>query len=267
MWHIQAMLFSIITITYNNLGGLKNTYDSVSKQICKDYEWIVIDGASDDGSTEYLDKISADYTSEPDKGIYDAMNKGIERAKGDFAIFMNAGDIFASEGVLEQIKRDITKQGKMLDFIYGDSLENLGKVSADTDNLVYKKARSHKNATYGLFTHHQAMLYKREKIGSLRYDLKYDIAADYKFTLQFLKKSETVFYCPYAICVFEQGGVSQKQVTKGRAEQFKIRIEERAGPLARNILIYCAQSMVMALRNFMPSLYWKLKQKSRQALN
>ena len=96
---------SIITISYNNLEGLKRTVPSVLSQTYNDYEYIVVDGGSNDGSKEYLESKSALITrwiSEPDKGIYNAMNKGIAMATGEYCIFMNSGDHFLSAMVLEK---------------------------------------------------------------------------------------------------------------------------------------------------------------------
>ena len=84
-------LFSIITICWNNLTELKKTFQSVDLQSCKDFEWIVIDGNSKDGTKEWLEKNTlANWISEPDGGIYDAMNKGIDKASGEYLIFMNS---------------------------------------------------------------------------------------------------------------------------------------------------------------------------------
>ena len=92
------MKLSIITVNLNNLEGLKKTYESVVSQTFTDYEWLVIDGGSTDGSREFIEQHQdkfAYWCSEPDKGIYNAMNKGIVRAKGEYLNFMNSGDYFA----------------------------------------------------------------------------------------------------------------------------------------------------------------------------
>ena len=91
------MKLSIITVNLNNLEGLKKTYESVVCQTFTDYEWLVIDGGSTDGSREFIEEHQdkfAYWCSEPDKGIYNAMNKGIVRAKGEYLNFMNSGDYF-----------------------------------------------------------------------------------------------------------------------------------------------------------------------------
>ena len=96
---------SIITINKNNCEGLQRTIDSVLSQTWHDFEWIVIDGDSTDGSKELIEKYQKHFTywcSEPDKGIYNAMNKGITASKGEYLIFMNSGDCFYNEMVLEE---------------------------------------------------------------------------------------------------------------------------------------------------------------------
>ncbi len=124
------MKLTIITVNLNNLEGLKRTVSSVLSQSWRDFEYFVIDGASTDGSAEYLESTSKDlswWVSEKDQGLYDAMNKGIERAKGEYLLFLNSGDYLVNERVLEQAKRELTGEG----IIYGDLLEKQrnGKLS------------------------------------------------------------------------------------------------------------------------------------------
>src|SRR5688572_27521016 len=96
---------SIITINYNNLDGLKRTVDSVVNQTWQEFEYIVIDGGSTDGSGAYIESKSKHFhywVSEPDKGIYNAMNKGIVKATGEYLLFLNSGDHFFNDTVLEK---------------------------------------------------------------------------------------------------------------------------------------------------------------------
>ena len=98
------MKLSVITVNYNNITGLKKTFESVFCQTNKEFEYIVIDGASVDGSVDEIIAHKADieyYVSEPDRGVYDAMNKGIKVATGDYCVFMNSGDCFYSDDVVE----------------------------------------------------------------------------------------------------------------------------------------------------------------------
>jgi putative colanic acid biosynthesis glycosyltransferase len=237
-------LFSIITITLNNLSGLKKTAHSISSQTLSDYEWIVVDGASKDGTLDFLTElVSTNWISEPDDGLYHAMNKGIDKATGQYIIFMNAGDCFSSCDVLEKITPLTHSQP---DFIYGDSVEN----------NHYKRARHHQKINWGMFTHHQSMIYNRPKLGNMRYNTEYHIASDYDLTLRFLKHSQEINYLNYPICIFETGGLSQKQARLGRNEQFLIRHRNQSQPLVMNVLIYLGQFLRMATRTSLPKIYW-----------
>lgn len=97
---------SIITINYNNLQGLEKTYQSVVSQTWQDFEWIVIDGGSTDGSKEFIEEHQDRFSywvSEPDKGIYNAMNKGISISTGEYCFFLNSGDSLIDNSVLSQV--------------------------------------------------------------------------------------------------------------------------------------------------------------------
>jgi putative colanic acid biosynthesis glycosyltransferase len=231
--------YSIITITRNNLTGLRRTAASLATQICRDFEWIVIDGASNDGTPGFLATTSAQWLSEPDHGIYDAMNKGLARAAGDYVLFLNAGDVLADAAVLAD--------GLALDadFIYGDGHEG-GRI---------KRAHAHKNLLWGMFTYHQAMLYRRAAIGALRYDTLYKIAADYKFTAQFLRGGASALYWPRVMCDFEPGGLSQTAAAAGRRELAAIRTELGLCPPTLNGLITAAHAILWALRRRFPAFY------------
>ena len=131
------MTFSVITINYNNLEGLKRTAESILSQTLRDFEWIIIDGDSTDGSKEYIINLNEHlnqkgwnpisyWCSEPDKGIYNAMNKGIAKAMGDYLNFMNSGDAFFENMTLESVWSLLNN--KEADVYYGDcQLEYYGK--------------------------------------------------------------------------------------------------------------------------------------------
>ena len=247
----NSPLFSIVTITLNNLEGLQKTHKSLIAQTHHDYEWIVIDGGSDDGSLTYLETLDGvTFISEIDNGLYHAMNKGIQRANGTYLIFMNSGDYFAEPKVLQTIKEQTAKTSP--DFIYGDALECLDGKKA------YKKARHHSKIHQGMITHHQAMFYHHNLLQHLEYNQKYHIAADYDLTLKALKRAQKICYIGHPICVFESGGVSQKNVRLGRVEQFKIR-RENGHSFFANVLTFIAQTVIYQLRRFAPRLYWFLK--------
>lgn len=218
--------FSIVTITKDDPIGLACTRDSVEAQSYADYEWVLIDG-----------------NKESDKGIYDAMNKGIERAKGEYLIFLNGGDSFPDLFTLSRIAKSDA------DFIYGDSIED-GHLKRARHNIVY-----------GMITHHQAMCYKRSVLDELRYDTHYKIAADYKFTAQFLERAKTKHYIPKPLCIFETGGISQRRTWQGRHEQHDIREDLELCPTFVAWGIYVRQVIAQVLRAYLPDLYWRLKRR------
>jgi putative colanic acid biosynthesis glycosyltransferase len=240
----RLSFYSIITASYNDFPGLQKTAHSLSAQTCRDFEWIVIDGGSTDGTVEFLQNYEG-WISEPDHGLYDAMNKGIKRAGGEYFLFLNAGDMLADVSTLEKIKAEAKN---LPDFIYGDSFED-GR---------YKTARNHNFKNWGMFTHHQAMLYRRAVASDMHYETSYKIGADYDFTCRFLNKAEKILYLPFPICIFETGGLSQQNAKEGRREQFFIRKKFRAN-IWKNNFIYYAQSCIWILRNKCPGLYWRLK--------
>jgi putative colanic acid biosynthesis glycosyltransferase len=243
-------VFSIITITYNNIIGLKKTHQSIIQQTTNNYRWIVIDGGSSDATLDYLKSTNTTYISEADNGIYNAMNKGIKLSKEPYILFLNAGDCFAKKDSLETLENLIKKDRP--DFIYGDSIEE------KTNQFNYKKARHHSKINQGMFTHHQSMIYKADLFETNNYNEKYIIAADYDLTLRALKKSLIISYLPQPICIFEAGGLSQQKIIQGRIEQFLIR-KEFGISIYKNTAIFIGQTFIFYLRRFAPRLYWFLK--------
>lgn len=234
------MRFSIITVTRNNRAGLRATRQSLMAQDYRDFEWIIIDGASGDGTQEEAAGYGARFYSAPDEGIYDAMNKGLALAAGTYVLFLNAADRLENAAVLGAVAAL-----PLYDFIYGDGREG---------NLL-KRARPARQRLWSPLTYHQAMFYRRETIGALRYDTAYKIAADYKFTLEILARARTILYWPYPVCLYETDGLSQRNARQARFEMARIRREQRlCGPVA-NLAIVAAQSVAWTIRCRMPRLY------------
>lgn len=212
------MLASIVTIVRNDRHGLAKTRASVESQQFGDFEWLVIDGASTDGTAEDVLAISLSYAkvvSEPDRGIYDAMNKGLNLAKGEFVLFLNAGDIFPNSLTLALVAPFLSREN--VSFVYGDSLEKYGG-----NMSVYKRARSREKISYGMFGCHQAMYYRRKVIDEMRYDPRFHIAGDYDFTARFLMKTNQVVKISDALCIFDLEGASNNNRKKGRYENWII---------------------------------------------
>lgn len=253
-------LFSIITIHYNDKSGLQKTIDNILSQSCQDYEWIVVDGNSSDGSKEILEENKGRFTwwhSEQDKGIYDAMNKGLDHAKGKYVVFMNAGDFFANEDTLQNIKAFLDNQDRKPDFLYGDAYEG-----ETAEVQQYKKARSHNKIWYSLFTHHQAMFYRRSVIGDDRHDLTYKISGDYHFTLRHLQKCQNIAYLPKPLCFFTLGGVSQTSATRGRKENFLARQDVLNMPYVMNLSTVFLNWLSFVFQSTIPPLYQLIRFRS-----
>lgn len=198
------MKLSIITVNYNHREGLKNTIASVGNQTVKPFEYIVIDGASTDGSLDVIlsnQDIVSVYLSEPDNGIYQAMNKGINLAHGDYCLFLNSGDTLYAPTTLEELSHLQCSS----DYIQG-TIHFAG-------TSRYEKAPSNISASfylYGRNNFHQASLISRTLLLKFPYDETLKIASDLKFNIQTLVIGN-VSYTPIntVISTYEMGGRSQ----------------------------------------------------------
>lgn len=170
------MTISVITINYNNANGLLRTIHSVLSQTSNDYEYIIIDGGSTDGSKDiiesYKDKL-AYWISEPDNGVYNAMNKGVAVAKGQYCIFMNSGDCFYDNNVI----RDIVNANISGDIVTG-AIQRDGGYIYNSPKQVSMRHFYHKT----LF--HQASFIKTSVLKEIPYDESYKAVSDWKFFIE-----------------------------------------------------------------------------------
>lgn len=171
---------SILTICYNAVDSIKETIVSVINQTYANVEYIVIDGGSKDGTldviAEYNSKISK-IVSEHDNGIYDAMNKGIEYVTGDWCIFMNAGDVFFENDVLEKV---FNQDNSFYDLVYGDAVYRYTKKSI----ARYVKAKPLNKIVWHMVFSHQSLFVKSKILKERNFDTKYKFAADYDMILR-----------------------------------------------------------------------------------
>lgn len=218
------MICSIITITYNNLDGLRRTADSVSAQTYRDMEWIVVDGGSTDGTKEWLDNAqwtmhNAHILSEPDKGVYDAQNKGVRLAKGEFCFFLNAGDSFCRADVLERMMA----MPLDADIVYGNEVV----VDAEGKRVGYCKGVENPGFVelYNSCMKHQATFIRRalfEKYGE--YDSSLRICADWEWFFRVIGFHDEVRLCYRDVDVawFENTGLSYHNPELCRRERQEI---------------------------------------------
>lgn len=208
------MKLSIITITYNNLSGLKKTFDSLYSWIKERdnnhwFEWIVIDGGSKDGSVEFLNQYNhlVDYwVSEPDTGVYNAMNKGIMASKGDYLWFLNAGDCRADTCVSEEL-RNFLIDGTQL--VYGDIFEEDIKGNRHLLNQTDTLTIDH---FIGGHLSHQSMFISKKLFANSLYDETYRIAADHDFVIKKLFLEHCTYkHMPIPVAIYESFGMSAQQ--------------------------------------------------------
>ena len=164
----MQLLFSIVTVVYNDAENIGRTIESVLSQDCSRIQYIVIDGASTDRTLEVIRRFSGNLTlvSEADKGIYDAMNKGLSKCRGDYVIFMNSGDTFTDKAVLSNVEKEICNSMVVPDLVYGNYRESRGEWKSP---II--PARSHHKAWYGAFASHQSTFCSQLIIRLRRHDL------------------------------------------------------------------------------------------------
>ena len=200
-------LVSIITIIFNEKESLKKTINSVINQTYENIEYIIIDGGSTDGTIEvirYYEKQIDVWVSEPDNGIYDAMNKGLKLASGQWINFLNAEDTFFSNDTLSEIFRN--ENNNKFKFIYGDWIN----VNSKGLNFYVKSQSSlnEKYLRYKFQLNHQSLFVKNNKIPD--FDLIYKIKADYQWVIDIVKelKDEDILYIPKALVNYDCEGIS-----------------------------------------------------------
>lgn len=217
-------LFAIITATYNAAHTIGRTLESVDSQTCKDYEHYVIDGASKDNTLEIVQSHKNSLRvvrSEPDQGLYDAMNKGISFSKGKYLIFLNAGDKFHSTRTLELLKKAI-EDNNVPGVIYGQTL-----IVDDDGNcprprhLTAPETLTYKSFSKGMVVCHQAFIPLRRIAGF--YNLKYRFSADFEWCILCLQHSYRNIYLPDEPLVdYLSEGITTQNKIPSLIERFKI---------------------------------------------
>lgn len=203
------MKISIITINFNNRDGLKNTIESVVNQTYNDIQYIVIDGGSTDGSAEiikeYADRINY-WVSEPDKGIYNAMNKGIDAAKGEYCLFLNSGDCLHSNTIIEKVVGGKLEDDIVMGLVKYMPSSKIGYTHVKTPITLFDFYK-------GSPVPHPAAFVRRILLTKYRYDETLKIVSDWKFFLQTIIL-DGCSYCilDFVITDFLEGGISGNRV-------------------------------------------------------
>ena len=211
---------SVITIVYNNVRDIERTVLSVLNQSYANIEYLVIDGASNDGTLDILKKYEGQISrlvSERDKGIYDAMNKGLALATGDYVLFMNSGDeIYASDTV-----EKIFATEPDADIYYGET----EMFDENWDSLGQRRHRAPENFTWKDFKHgmcisHQAIYIRRSLTEP--YDLNYQLSSDIDWIIKAAKKAKKIVNARMYVAKYLVGGMSKKKHRQSLQERFHI---------------------------------------------
>ncbi|MDD3036878.1 glycosyltransferase family 2 protein [Bacteroides sp.] len=215
--------FSIITVTYNAGKVLEDTIQSVISQTYHRVEYIIVDGASTDATLSIIDKYRAQIhtvISEPDKGLYDAMNKGISLATGDYICFLNAGDCFHDDDTLREMVH--TMNGNELpDILYGETaIVDTERHFLHMRRLSTPEKLTWKSFKQGMLVCHQAFFAKCTLVEP--YDLKYRYSADFDWCIRIMKKAHSLHNTHLTIIDYLEEGLTTQNHKASLKERFRI---------------------------------------------
>lgn len=216
--------FSIITVTYNAGKVLEDTIQSVITQTYKNVEYIIIDGKSTDGTMDIVNRYREHIhtiVSEPDKGLYDAMNKGIDLATGDYLCFLNAGDELHEDDTLQLIVHSLNGEKELPDVIYGET----AIVDEEGHFLRMRRLSTPEHLTWKSFQHgmlvcHQAFMPRRDL--AVKYNLKYRFSADFDWCIRIMKKSRVLHNTHLTIIDYLNEGMTTRNHKASLKERFHI---------------------------------------------
>lgn len=220
---MQEPLISVITICYNAEQCIERTLRSIAQQTYKHIEYIIIDGASSDGTLVLVAQLapSAEVVSEPDGGIYDAMNKGLKRATGEYVWFINAGDAFYSAQTVAQLMGAVRERGECPDIIYGDTM----LIDSEGRELGLRRLRPPHNLSAdsfraGMLVCHQAFVCRRSL--APRYDLRYRYSADVDWCIRAMQGAKSYLFVPSPIARYLSEGATTRHRFASLRERFDV---------------------------------------------
>jgi glycosyltransferase involved in cell wall biosynthesis len=225
---MQAPVFSIITVTYNAEKTLERTLKSVAAQTYPHIEYIIIDGASTDNTLSIIKNFQRpafnfQLVSEPDNGLYDAMNKGLQHATGDYVWFLNAGDTLHDNATVEKVSQQIVQAETPPDVIYGetDIVDGEGKFIARR-RLKAPSTLTWKSFKMGMLVCHQSFIAKRE-LAPL-FDVRYRFSADFDWCIRCLKASQNICNAHLTLSRYLNEGMTTANRNVSLKERFSIMV-------------------------------------------
>ena len=207
---------SVVTVCYNAQNLIEKTIQSVIEQNFADKEYIVIDGYSNDKTNQIIDKYRNKidiFVSEPDSGIYNAMNKAVDLVSGDWIIFMNAGDTFAEKDVLTKVRQYLNDK---TDVVYGNILKK------KEDLLILKEAHKEIREIHRMPFCHQAVFTRTTLLKRYHFDEKYRLSSDFKFYKELINNGISFNKIDTPIAIYDHSGLSNTQRVKAISENIAI---------------------------------------------
>ncbi len=220
---MREPIVSIITVVYNSADALRSTIRSIAALTSTNVEYIIVDGGSSDGTLEVINEnreVIDRWISEPDDGLYDAMNKGMEMASGDYFWFINAGDEPAFPDVLEDLWRTVP----FADVYYGETMV----IDADGNEIGLRRLSPPEDLNWRHFRHgmlvsHQSFIASRKV--AKKYDLQYKFSADFDWCLYALRNALEIRNTHKVLCRFRDGGLTRQNIVPGLKERFRIMVK------------------------------------------
>ena len=218
--HQHLPKLTVITVVYNNVRDIERTIQSVIDQTYPNIEYLVIDGASTDGTAKIIQRYASSITrwiSEPDNGIYDAMNKGLAMAAGDYVLFMNSGDEIYSEDTVHQV----FASDEDADIYYGETeMYNEQWESIGLRRHAIPEQFNWKSFRFGMNISHQAIYIRRALVRP--YDLQYQLSADIDWVIHAAKRAQKIVNTKRIVAKYLVGGMSKKRHWQSLKERFWI---------------------------------------------
>jgi len=247
-------LISIVTIHLADAAGLRATMESIMPLVqggCT--EWLLIDGGSDltqSGDGLDWDEVRANadiFISEPDEGIYHAMNKGAALASGEFVLFLNAGDRLHPD--FEPARLDSLPSDPPPDMVWGTSFDCLPGAEP-----YPVRTRSPRWLRYGPAVAHQAILFRRETLGAEPYDRSYRIAADYDLICRIYRQGGRIECLDMAVCIYQLGGTSAQDTRATLREEARVRADRFGTPGWLNSIVLHVKNGIWVTTQRFPGL-------------
>jgi len=218
---VESPLITIITVVLNAKTNLEKTIRSVAEQDYPEFEYIVVDGGSTDGSVDVIRQfhpsVISKWLSEKDEGIYSAMNKGVKMASGSRVCFLNAGDVFADSAIIRKIAEVVHRSQDQPDIVYGNILVWKRGLNRFVERIAQSPRNSHR-----MYFCHQSAFVRLALLRQYPFDERYRLSADLKFFKQCRLDGKQFFQLNFPIVIYDTFGLSNTDRERGLRENISV---------------------------------------------